>query len=241
MLPKIDSPVFELTLPISKHKVSYRPFLIKEQKILLMAGESDEKDFLYKNVKQIISNCCLSEINVEDLSIVDIEYFFLHLRAKSVGEIVDTKYRCQHYIEETEEYCNNLMDVSYNILDTEIDTENYNELIQLTDNMGIKMKYPDYKTIETAYENSGSDEEDVFGVIKSCIDYIYDQDNVYSLKEATKEEIDEFFDSLSVKQIREIKNYFNNLPTIKKEIKVKCNKCGFNHEINVKGLMNFFD
>lgn len=240
MLPKIDAPIFELKLPISKLDITFRPFLIKEQKILLMAGESDEKDFLYKNIKQIIKNCLISDIDIDELSAIDIEYFFLHLRAKSVGEIVETKYKCENYIEEKDgDVCGNLMSVEYNILDTEVEMNGYNDIIQLTDTIGLKMKIPTYDVIEKNINNLHSDDI-IFSIIKNSIQYIYDEDNMYYIKDTTQQELDEFIDSLSVVQLKKIREFFEHIPSLKKELNVKCSSCGFEHKIIIKGIVNFF-
>lgn len=239
MLPKIDAPIFELKLPISKLDITFRPFLIKEQKILLMAGESDEKDFLYKNIKQIIKNCLITEIDVDELSSIDIEYFFLHLRAKSVGEIVETKYKCENHIEEKGDVCGNLMNVEYNILDTEVEMNDYNDIIQLTDTVGLKMKLPTYDVIEKNIDNLNSDNI-IFSIIKNSIEYIYDEDNMYYIKDTTPQELDEFIDSLSVVQLKKIREFFEHIPSLKKEFKVTCSACGFEHNITIKGIVNFF-
>ena len=116
-LPTITTPTYELEIPSIKKKIKYRPFLVKEQKNLMMALESDEPVSIQQNVSDILNNCTLTEgINIDKLPIIDVEYYFINLRAKSVGEIVETKYRCENYIEEKEGPCWNLMDVSYNIL-----------------------------------------------------------------------------------------------------------------------------
>lgn len=239
MLPKIDTPIFDLELPISKLKISFRPFLIKEQKILLMAGQSDEKDFLFKNIKQIIKNCCITEVDIDNLSIIDLEYFFLQLRAKSVGEIVETKYKCENFIEEKGDICGNLMDVEYNILDTVVDMNGYNDLIPLTDKIGLKMKLPSYDVIENNFNKIESDEI-IFVVIKNSIEYIYDEDNMYYIKDTTEEELNDFIDSLSVVQVKKIREFFDHIPVLKKIFNVKCGKCGFEHTITIKGIVNFF-
>lgn len=240
MLPSINSPTFEVTLPISKKKVSFRPFLVKEQKVLLMAAESDDKDFLIKNIKEIIKSCCKSELDIDKLPTIDFEFLFLNLRARSVGEIIETKYRCENFVEEKGEICGNSMNVVYDILETTVETSNYNDVIKLTDSVGIKMKFPDYKTVEKMTE-SEIKPNTIFDVIKNCIDYIYDQDNFYYPKETTDEELNSFIESLSVEQFKRLQSYFDQLPSLEKEIQVSCDKCGFNHTILIKGIKNFFD
>lgn len=238
MLPKINAPTFEIVLPISGLNVTFRPFLVKEQKILLMASESDDSSFLITNIKQIIKNCCLTNINVENLSIVDIEFLFINLRAKSVGEVIETKYKCDNFDAAKNGICGNIMDVSYNILDIKVDKGDYNDTIQLTDTVGLKMKAPSFDILNLAKLEETNNL--TFEIMKKCIDYIYDENDTYSISETPKEELDEFVDSLNVQQLDKIKNFFKTLPSLKTEVDIICDKCGYNHKINVKGLLNFF-
>ena len=118
-LPKIDTPTYEITLPVSKQKLKFRPFLVKEQKILLMAMESGEKTVIENNIRQVLQNCALDAIDVEQLPLIDIEYYFLQLRARSVGEVVESKYKCENEVDG--KICGHINDVSFNILDTQVE------------------------------------------------------------------------------------------------------------------------
>ena len=146
-LPKIDTPVFDLLLPLCKKKVKFRPFLVKEQKNLLMAMESGERDTIEKNVKQVLQNCTLTEnIDIDKLPVIDIEYYFLNLRARSVGEIVENKYRCDNEVEGNK--CGNVMEVAVNLLDLKVtNIKEDNDLIQLTDDVFIKLRYPEFSVL----------------------------------------------------------------------------------------------
>jgi hypothetical protein len=238
MLPKIDSPTFSVELPISKKKILFRPFLVKEQKILLMISETDDKEFLYENIKNLIKSCCVTQIDLEEISTVDFEYLFLHLRARSVGEVVNTKYRCENRTEEG--VCSNLMDVSYDILETKVDTSKYFDEIKLSPTVGIKLKYPNYLSVQSILQEK-SKTEAVFEVIKNCIDYIYDENNFYYPKETSDSELNEFLESLSVDKFEELQKYFRNLPTLEQNLEFKCDKCGYDHKITIRGINNFFD
>lgn len=238
MLPKIDAPIYELILPISKQKIKFRAFTVKEQKILMMAQESEDSDFASNNVKQIITNCSLSAIDVDNLNPIDIEYFFIQLRARSIGEIVESKYRCNNKIED--DICGNLMDVKIDLLDIEADYKDQKDIIQLTDTIGIKLKYPDFKAIKNIKEDSNLIEISM-EVICNSIEYIFDEDNYYYPNETPKQEIIEFIEGLNIDQFKKIEEFFNNLPSLKKEIDVTCNKCGFKHHIRIEGLDNFLD
>lgn len=240
-LPKINLPVYDLVLPLSKTKVKFRPFTVKEQKILLLALESDKPDFINDNIKQIIKNCCITELDVDSLAAVDIEFFFINLRARSVGEQVELKYRCENIIDEqTEEVCKNRLDITYNLLDIKLDSEEYKDVIPLTSTVGVKMKFPDYSTLEKL-RNSKSVAKAVFDVVVSCIEYIYDDDQFYYAKETKKEELNDFIESLNVDQFNKIQKFFEQMPKLQKVLNVKCSKCGFDHTIKIEGLENFFE
>lgn len=242
MLPKISTPVYDLTLPISKLNIKFRPFLVKEQKILMIASQSGETQFINDNIKQVIRNCCITEIDIDDLSSLDIEYFFLNLRARSIGEIVEAKYRCENKIsddeDEEEEICNNLMPVNIDLLAINTKFDGYSDVVQLTEKVGVKFKYPNFKVLEKMTSDKPVVEK-TFDIIIDCIEYIFDDDNFYYAKETPKKELVEFIESLNVEQFKKVEEYFNNLPKLKEEIKVKCSKCGFEHKIVLEGLESF--
>jgi hypothetical protein len=237
-LPKIDTPKYEVILPVSKKKVNFRPFLVKEQKILLMAMESGESNFIQNNIKQVLQNCSIDEIDVSSLPMVDVEFYFLNLRAKSVGEIVETKYKCENEVDGKK--CDNTMEVSYNILDVEVKmTENSDDIIKLTDSVGIKMKYPNFSVVDSL-KDVDSLTDIAFELIIQCIDYIYDGDDLYYAFETPKEELNEFLDSLTKEQFTRIEKFIEDIPRIEKIIEMKCSKCGYEHKIVAKELTDFF-
>jgi hypothetical protein len=152
MLPKLDVPIYDLTLPLLKKKIQIRPFLVKEEKIFLMAMESDDEDSVFTAIKQIVNNCCLTEdVDIESIPISDLEFIFFNLRARSIGEMIELKYKCNNkiHVGEEEKVCGNLVDISMNILDIKPEIpENHTNKIELSDTMGIVMKYPTFKLIE---------------------------------------------------------------------------------------------
>lgn len=237
-LPKIDAPVYEIVLPVSNTKLKFRPFLVKEQKILLMAMESAESDVIENNIYQVLQNCALTEIDLDSLPIVDIEYYFLNLRARSVGEIVETKYKCENQVDGKP--CNNTMDVSFNILDTQVQMPTVmEEMIPLNDKIGIKMKFPDFSVIHRM-KDADTITDTAFELVINCIDYIYDEDNIYHSYETPKEELMSFLESLTKEQFAKLEDFIDNLPKLEKKIEVTCSKCGFHHKIDVEGLEDFF-
>ena len=238
-LPKLDAPVYELELPLSKKQIRFRPFLVKEQRNLMMAMESEDKETIESNIKQVLHNCTLTEnIDINKLPILDVEYYFIHLRARSVGEIVDNKYRCENVVEDVT--CNNLMDVKVNLLDIKIDkNENIKDEIPLNSQISIKLKYPEFSIMEKATKFESSTDL-AFQMIIDSIEYIYDGQQFHYAKESTQAELIEFVESLNREQFAKIEEFFDNLPKLNKKIEIKCGKCGFDHTIEVEGLESFF-
>ena len=238
MLPIIEAPSYEITLPVSKKTLKFRPFLVKEQKILLMAMESKEDDVTENNVKQVLQNCTLSDIDVNSLPLVDIEYYFLNLRARSVGEVVETRYKCENDV--GGKPCGNVMETSFNVLDVEVELpENTEETIEITPDVGVKMKYPSFSVVDKL-KGLDAATDMAFELILECVDYVYDKDNFYYAHETPKEELMAFIESLTNEQFLKLEKFVENLPKIHKNIEIVCSKCGFVHNIEVQGLNNFF-
>lgn len=237
-LPKIDVPVYELTLPLSKKQISFRPFLVKEQKNLFMALEADDTETIEKNIKQVLINCTLTpDVEIDELPILDIEYYFLNLRARSVGEVVDLRYRCNNVVESKE--CNNIMETNVNIFDINVEqVEGKKQEFQLTDKLVVKLNYPKFSVIKSISDDDGVDV--AVKMITDSIDYIYDGEQFYYAKDTPKSELVEFVESLNQKQFNVLEEFFDNLPRLNKNINVTCSKCGFEHTIFVEGLESFF-
>jgi hypothetical protein len=238
-LPKLDVPMYEIELPVSKTKIKYRPFLVKEQRNLLMAIESSESVTIQQNIRDILNNCTVTEgIDIDSLPIIDIEYYFLNLRAKSVGEVVEARYRCNNEVEGKE--CGNIMEKDINLLELKVDMNGeVNPEIQLTSSITIKMKYPEFGIVRDSLELN--DLTDVtFNMIANSIEYIYDGEQFYYAREAQPGEMLEFVEGMNQEQFAKVENFFNNLPRLKETVKLKCSKCGFDHTIEVEGLENFF-
>jgi hypothetical protein len=242
-LPKLDVPIFTIDLPLSKTKLRYRPFLVKEEKLILIAVESDDEKTIMDTIKQIINNCCLDDVDTETLPITDLEYFFLHLRARSIGEIVDLQYKCNNKVKDDageEVECGNNVKLKVNILEIEPTfNDKHTNKIELTDKLGIVMKYPNFATIDKVKSNN--DVEQILGIIMNCVDYIYDEDSIYYRKDISDEELTEFIENLTQKQFAKVQEFFETVPSIKKELDFKCNKCGYQEKILIEGIQNFFE
>jgi len=238
-LPKIDAPIFDLELPLSKKQIKFRPFLVKEQRNLLLAMESDDKENIESNIRQILHNCTLTEgIDIDSLPITDIEYYFLQLRARSVGEIVENKYRCENEVED--KICNTSMELKFNLLDINVKFNDDNkDVIQLTDKISIKLNYPKFSLVR---KTSGIDNatDMAFKMIIDSVEYIFDGQQYYYARETDPAELTQFIESLNQEQFAKVESFFENLPKLNKTMNLTCNKCGFNHTIDVEGLESFF-
>jgi hypothetical protein len=241
-LPKIDVPMYEITLPLLKKKVRFRPFLVKEEKILLMAAESDDEKSIVLAIRQILSNCLQDDIDVDSLPILDFEYLFMHIRARSVGEMIDMQYKCNNLVDEGEDTrCNNLVKLNFNVLDIQPDIATAETKIQLTDKLGVVLKYPTFKNIDTISEVQNiSPVEMVIKTIINSIDYVYDTDSVYYAKDLSEQELIDFIDSFTKEQFALVQNFFDNIPKLRKNVHFKCPKCGHEEDLVLEGIQSFF-
>ena len=242
MLPKLDIPIFETKLISSGQTVNFRPFLVKEQKLLLMVNQNNDVKESIKVVKQVLKNCIVDDINIDDLPSFDLEWMFLNLRAKSVNEIVDLKYQCNNIVKSESgenEQCSSVEKFQIKLLDIKpTKGENHTNKIQLSEKLGIVMKYPTFEMI--AKLDNKSEDEILMDLLTNCIDYVYDEDNIYRTKDLPKEEIVEFIDSMQQKDLEKIQDFFETAPKIKHTVNFDCKKCGYKEDIPVEGLQNFF-
>jgi hypothetical protein len=238
-LPKIDTPIYELDLPLSKKHIRFRPFLVKEQRNLLMALEADDNESIEQNIKQILHNCTLTEnIDIDKLPVTDVEYYFLNLRSKSVGEVVENKYRCNNEVDQKE--CGNIMNVDVNLQDIKVEMpENITDTISLSNNITVKLKYPEYSIVKEIKDTPDIGEFAI-KMIANSIEYIHDGEQFYYASEADPKELVDFIDSLNHQQFAKLEEFFNNLPKLQKIVEFTCNKCGFEHKLELEGLNNFF-
>jgi len=242
MLPKIDVPVYETKLISNGKTVKYRPFLVKEQKIFLMASQSEDVKDMISAIKQVLKNCVLNtDVDIDSLPVFDLEHLFLQLRARSVNEVVKLKYTCNNPIKnenDEEKPCGGSVSIDVNILDIEPtkDPEHDNK-IQLSENLGICMKYPSFDLLEKL---NVKDDVDFLNIIIGCIDFIYDKDNMYYAKDADPTELNEFIENLQQSDMEKIQKFFETMPKIKKEFDFKCGKCGYQEHIEVEGMQSFF-
>jgi hypothetical protein len=236
-LPVIATPLYELVLPSTGKKYKYRPFLVKEEKILLMALEGGNTNEIINAITEIIK-VCVKGIDTEKIAIFDLEYIFLRLREKSIGEEISLYVRHINGINSKGVGCDQSQEIKVNLTGVDIlkDPEHKNK-IQLTDSIGVVMKYPTIALMEEVGEFNASS---AFSIIERCIDYIYDNDKTYPVSECGPNELKEFIDSLSHTQFEKIEKFFSTLPKLRHESKWICKKCGVEETIVLEGLNDFF-
>jgi len=242
MLPKLDVPIYSINLISTNKPIRFRPFLVKEQKLFLMVSESNDPNEMIGVIRQVLKNCVLDEIDIDSLPTFDLEYLFMNLRARSVEEIVELRYKCNNVLKDDkgeEKQCNGLVEFKLNILEIE-PTKNpeHKNKIQITENLGICFKYPTFEMIQK-YEKL-SENEVMIRILIDCIDFIYDKEQVYYAKDTPVKELEEFVDSLQQKDLEKFKQFFDTMPEIKKDVHFKCPKCSYEEDIEIKGIQSFF-
>ena len=247
-LPLIVTPQYTLEQPSTGKQITYRPFLVKEEKLLLMAAEiEDERESqreAIKAIKQVIENCCDELDDIDSLPLFDLEYIFLQLRAKSVGEVVEPTISCPD--------CGSPIKLKIDLSKVKVTKPATTKFdIRLTDTIGVKMKYPSFEVFQSRLLGKDFSLEQVFDVMIDCIECIYTADEVHSLKDYTREEATEFLDSLTQDQFNKIQEFFENIPRVEHKVKYTCKHkvrtgdttseaCGHKGEIVLNTVNDFF-
>ena len=237
-LPKISTPTYELELPSTGKKIKYRPFLVKEEKILLMALESEDPKQISNGIVQILNDCIITRgVKVQNLATFDIEYLFLNVRAKSVGETVEINITCPDDDETTV-----TMEIEIDSIKVQ-KNKNHKNIIKLDDTYSMKLKYPSFdQFIDTNFEVGGevSDVNQSLNMITSCIDMVYDKEESWSASDCSKKELTDFVDQLNSKQFKQIESFFTTMPKLSHTISVKNPETGVESEVVLEGLASFF-
>ena len=239
-LPIIQHPIFEVYLKSLDKKIRFRPFLVKEEKILLMTKESEDEDSIVKAIKQIIRNCCLDEIDVDRLPIFDVEMFFVNLRMRSIGEKVSLNFECKKPIQDSEEICNFVNDYDLELEKIKFDvSDSHTNRIKLSETIGVEMRYP---VLEKVLQNTTIDDilNDSIELIAKHIECIYDADQIYTKQDFSDSDLQEFLNSLTTDQINYLLQFFTTAPKVVLKETVKCKKCGNEHLIYTENLYDFF-
>ena len=230
-LPKINTVLYDLELPSSGKKIEYRPFLVKEEKILLTALESGEEKDMAKAMKQIITQCVTSEkFNINNLAMIDLEYLFLNIRGKAVGDISTISF---------EHECGETIKLDIDLSKVEIvKDKNTSDLVNLTDDVMIRLRPPSIDNIVGAANKNQIDL--VMEIVRECLVEIIQGDDVFSAQDHSKEELDEFLNSLSSGQFQKVQTYYESLPKMKQDIEYTCPKCEKTETETLEGLASFF-
>lgn len=235
-LPKVEHPTYEVTLPSKDIKVKFRPFVVREEKILLIALENSTGENIVRAIKDIVEACTFNVLNIEELPIFDLEYLFLNIRAKSIGEVAKLKVLCP---DDRKTYGDVEVDLSeVNVLVDENHTSNI--VVDKDRQLGIQMKYPTINDLNDIDDVQNATANDLFTMIAKGIDYIYEGDKTYKAKDYTVEEMNEFLDSLKSTTLGEIKNFYDTSPKLKHEVKVMNPKTNVESTVVLQGLYDFF-
>jgi len=233
-LPKIVTPTYELRLPSTDQLIKYRPFLVKEEKVLLMAMESEDENQMINAVKTILKNCIISKVKVDDLAVFDIEYLFLNIRAKSVGEQIGLNITCPDDGE-------TVVPIELNVEDIQIQkSEDHSRIIPLNDTISVVMKYPSMEMFVKTNFTANAKTEDVFEIAASCIEQVVEGEDVYETKSFSKKEINEFLDSLDTAQFLSIQKFFESMPKLSHTVKVTNPVTNVESDVVLEGLASFF-
>jgi len=235
-LPVLETNTFELTLPSSDVKVKYRPFLVKEEKILLQAMESEQQKQIVQALKDIVSVCTYGQLNVDELPTFDLEYVFLQIRSKSVGEVAKLKVLCPDTKKDYAE-----VEVDLSTVDVQVDDEHNNKIMVDEDKkIGVLMKYPTLASVDPTKDYSKQNTKALFNVIGEGIYQIFEGDKVHMAKDYTKEELDQFVESLDSKSFKKIQRFYETMPKLMHEIEVENPKTKVKSKITLSGLSDFF-
>ena len=234
-LPKVTTPTYELLLPSTDRKVRFRPFLVKEEKILLIAMENNKEEEIFSAIKQIIKNCLFESIDVEQLPIFDLEYIFLQIRAKSVGEVTKFRVLCP---DDKKTYAD--IEVDLTKIEVQVDDEHTNRVI-VDDKrkLGIVLKYPSLSIFKNPTSISEKPEE-AFKLVVNCIDHIFEGDKIYPAKDSTEKELTSFLEELTQKDFEKVKRFFETMPKLKHEVEIENPKTKKKSKVVLQGLKDFF-
>ena len=230
-LPKLETPTFKLKVPSTGKTIEFRPFVVKEEKLLLMLGDEDKQRDKSDLIKKLLSSCILSNTKIEDLTTFDIEYIFINLRSKSVGEEVDVMLMC----EECGEKCPVTINLDTDVFISGKKPKDVDFNIPINTSVGFEMQYPTVDVLSDSIDNN-----DTVGMIIKCIKGIYDETTVHKAEDYTEKEMREFVESLSIRDIKKLQTFFDELPKVKCRVKFTCPHCGHENETELEGIGNFF-
>jgi Zn ribbon nucleic-acid-binding protein len=238
-LPRIGTPTYETEIPSTKQKIEFRPFLVKEEKILLLALETGDKKTQYRALKEILKNCITtSGFDVNKLAVFDVEYLFIQIRGKSVGESLEPIVVCPQ--------CKTQGKLKINLADIKVNEENKVEVpykVMLSDKIGITMVYPNMEMMEKIDPDKAvgsGDTETVFKIIAKCIESIFDGEEVYDPKQYSEKELIQFIEETPTENFKKVVDFISNMPRVEKKVSFNCPKCSEQKQMVLRGVEDFF-
>lgn len=238
-LPMMNTPTYNLVVPSTGEKIKYRPFLVKEEKALLIAQQSEDVEVMVDSLKQVIRGCVLDKIDVDSLAIFDIEYIFTQIRAKSVGEIIELLFPCDVDHGEDQEKAKLKISIDLTKIDVEFPSD-HSKKIDLFGDVGVVMKYPSFAMLTKMESLDVENVEAIFDIIATSIEYIYEGEELHYAKEQSKEELLEFLYNLTNEQFNKLQTFFAKMPKISKTVEYNCPVCAKHHTVTLEGMQSFF-
>lgn len=235
-LPINKTPVYSLTIPSSGQVVDFRPFLVKDEKALLLAQQSEDPVVMINTLKDVIKSCLDDKADTSKLATFDIEYIFTQLRARSVGEFSELLFSCGHCNDEKAK-----VKVKIDLTELKVEKpEGHSQTIILYDNVGVKMKYPDIEMLRKLESVQGDDMNQIFDVIIGCIEYIYDDEQMYYTVDQSKDEMVQFLENLTSEQFVKLQSFFETMPKLRYEVDFECPICKHKNHTVLEGINSFF-
>ena len=236
MLPVNNAPIYTMTIPSTQQEVKYRPMVVREEKALLIAQQSESITVMLDSLKQVLKQCVLTPVNVDDLATFDFEYMFTQLRATSIDEIVELTFRCDVCTDEKA-----VGQTTVNLHNIKVTTNpTHTKKIHLFGDVGVMMKYPSVDTLKKLETSNEDDIDQQFDLIVDCIDYVYDSNEVHKASETDPQELKQFLENLTNDQYLKIQDFFATMPTLRIDVQYKCPVCGLEHNKYMEGLESFF-
>ena len=235
-LPKASTAIYTANIPSTDEEIKFRPFLVREEKALLIAQQSEDSTVMVDTLKTIIQDCVVGKIDVNALAVFDLEYLLLQIRSKSIGEIAELYFSCDT-CEDPKAKAKVFVDLTK--IKVVVNPE-HSKKISLFDDVGIVMKYPNINYVNKFEHQDLDNIEEIFGLIISSISYIYDGSEIYHTKEQTKEDLEEFINNLTQQQFQKIKEFFETMPKLRHDIQYTCPVCSKVHNKYIEGIESFF-
>lgn len=232
-LPKLnDSPKYKMTIPSTGQEVNFRPFLVKEEKVLMLAAETEDQSHILSAITDTLSACIQEDIQTDKLTTFDVEYMFVILRSKSVGETIDLKMKCEN--------CETENDYQIKINDLTVVKPKQDNTIILDENISIEMAWPTYKMVGANINDDIKESDLVFNVLAGCIQTVMTEEEAFNLKDETQEDIHAFIESMNSTQFQKVQDWIEAMPKLSHDIEYDCVKCDTHNKTTVEGMQSFF-